>query len=81
LSIQERNSRYGESNVVDNKKKEYYLISSLSTASPPNTLENWLIDSGASGNFTGYKEAFSNLIEKETNLEIILGDDATYPVK
>jgi len=40
-----------------------------------------LIDSGASGHFTGYKEALSNLTEKETNLEIILGDDATYPVK
>eukprot|EP00253_Pinus_taeda_P033869 PITA_33869 len=28
-----------------------------------------------------YKEALSNLIEKETNLEIILGDNATYLVK
>eukprot|EP00253_Pinus_taeda_P035358 PITA_35358 len=37
--------------------------------------------SGASRHFTRYKEALSNLIEKETNLEIILGDDATYPVK
>jgi len=40
-----------------------------------------LIDSGASRHFTGYKEALSNLIEKDTNLEIILGDNATYPVK
>eukprot|EP00253_Pinus_taeda_P027737 PITA_27737 len=37
--------------------------------------------SGASRHFTGYKEALSNLIEKETNLEIILGDNSTYPVK
>eukprot|EP00253_Pinus_taeda_P004549 PITA_04549 len=44
------------------------------------TLGNWLIDSGASRHFTGYKEALSNLIDK-TNLEIILGDDATYPMK
>jgi len=44
-------------------------------------LGNWLIDSDASRHFTGYKEALSNLIEKETNLEIILADDATYPVK
>eukprot|EP00253_Pinus_taeda_P014774 PITA_14774 len=42
---------------------------------------NWLSDSGASRHFTGYKEALSNLIEEETNLEIILGDNATYPVK
>jgi len=40
-----------------------------------------LIDSGASRHFTGYKEALSNLIEKDTNLEIILGENATYPMK
>ena len=80
-SKKSRNHRYDESNVVNNKQKEYYFISSLSTASPPDTLGNWLINSGASRHFTGYKEAVSNLIEKETNLEIILRDDATYPVK
>ena len=42
---------------------------------------NWLIDSGASRHFTGYKEAHYNLIEKETNLEIFLGDNSKYPVK
>eukprot|EP00253_Pinus_taeda_P023066 PITA_23066 len=73
--------KYEESNVVNNKQKEYYVILSLSTASLSDTLGNWLIDSGASRHFTGYKEALPNLIEKETNLEIILGDDATYPVK
>ena len=30
---------------------------------------------------TGYKEALSDLIEKDTNLEIILEDNATYPMK
>jgi len=44
-------------------------------------LGNWLIDSGASRHFTRYKEALSNLIEKDTNLESTLGDNATYPVK
>ena len=39
-----------------------------------------MIDSGGSRHFTGYKEALSNLIEKDTNLEINLGDNATYPV-
>eukprot|EP00253_Pinus_taeda_P002492 PITA_02492 len=75
-----RNSRYEESNVVE-KQKEFYLISALSIASPPETLDHWLIDSGASRHFTGYKEALSNLVEKKTNLEIILGDNATYPMK
>lgn len=80
-SMKSSNSMYEESNVVNNKQKEYYLISALSTASPPDNLGNWLIDSGASRHFTRYKEALSNLIENETKLEIILGDDATYPMK
>ena len=40
-----------------------------------------MIYSGGSRHFTWYKEAFSNLIEKDTNLEIILGGNATYLVK
>jgi len=75
-----RNAKYNESNVVE-KQDEFYLISALSTASPPDTLDHWLIDSGASRHFTGYKEALSYLVEKKTNLKIILGDNATYPVK
>ena len=39
------------------------------------------IDSGASRHFTRFKEALSNIIEKETILEIILRNDATYPRK
>lgn len=49
--------------------------------SPLDTLGNWLIDSDASRHFNGYKEALSNMIEKETNLETIHGDDATYLLK
>ena len=40
-----------------------------------------MIDSGASRHLNGYKEALSDLVEKDTNLEIILGDNATYLVK
>ena len=75
-----RNSRY-ESNTVNNKQDEYYLPVALSTIAPSNSLGNWLIDNGASRHFTGYKEALYNLIEKETNLEIVLGDNSKYPVK
>ena len=50
-----RNSRYDESNVVDNKRNEFILVSALSVASPPDTLDVWLIYSGASRNLTGYK--------------------------
>ena len=53
----------------------------LLIASALGTLGNWLINSGASRHFTGYKEALSNLIERETILEISLGEDATYSVK
>eukprot|EP00253_Pinus_taeda_P030289 PITA_30289 len=60
---------------------EYYLPAALSTSAPPDSLGNWLIDSGALRHFTGYKEVLHNLIEKETNLEIVLGDNMKYPVK
>ena len=40
-----------------------------------------MIDSGASRHLIGYKEALSDLIEKDINLEIILGDNATYLMK
>eukprot|EP00253_Pinus_taeda_P032181 PITA_32181 len=63
------------------KQDEYYLPTALSTTAPLDSLGNWLIDSGASRHFTGYKEALYNLIEKETNLEIVLGDNSKYLVK
>ena len=75
-----RNSRY-ESDTVDNKQDEYYLPAAISTSAPPDSVGNWLINSGASRHFTGYKEVLHNLIEKETNLEIVLGDNMKYPVK
>ena len=40
-----------------------------------------MIDSGDSRHLTGYKEALSDLVEKDTNLEIILGDNPIYLVK
>ena len=75
-----RNSRY-ESNTVDNKQNEYYLPAALSTSAPSDSLGNWLIYSGVSRHFIGYKEVLHNLIEKETNLEIVLGDNMKYLVK
>eukprot|EP00253_Pinus_taeda_P027685 PITA_27685 len=74
-----RNSRY-ESNTVDNKQAKYYLPAALSTSAPLDSMGIWLIDSGASRHFTGYKEVLHNLVQKETNLEIVL-DDMKYPVK
>ena len=51
-----RNSRYEESNVVDNKRNAFILISALSTASPPDTLDVWLIDSVPQGTSLGLKK-------------------------
>ena len=42
------NSKYEESNFVDDKRNEFILVFSLSAASPPDTMDVWLIDSGAS---------------------------------
>ena len=49
-----RNSRY-ESNTVNNKQYEYSLPAALSITAPPDSMGNWLIDSGASRHFIGYK--------------------------
>ena len=76
-----RNFRYEEPNVVFDKLKKYYLRLALSTNSPPDSLGIWLIDSSASRHLIRQKEALSNLIEKETIVEIILGVNATYPGK
>ena len=74
-----RNSRYEEVNVV--KQKEFYLIFALTTDFPLDTVDHWLIDSGASRHLTRYKEALSNLTKKKTNMEITLWDNATCPMK
>lgn len=74
-----RNTRY-ENNVAASQS-EYFLISTLSGASPPYSLYSWLVDSDASRHFFGCKEVFSNLVERETSLNIILGDNTTYPAK
>lgn len=40
-----------------------------------------MIDSGASRHITGYREHLSNLKEKDSHLQVIIGDDACYSVK
>ena len=47
----------------------------------PTTSDTWLIDSGASKHMTGYKENLSEVVEKESHLRVVLGDDANYTVK
>lgn len=73
-----RNSRY--ENYVATTQFEYILISVLSSSSPIDSCDNWFIDSGASIHFFGYRKVLSNLVERETNLKIIFGDNSTHPV-
>jgi hypothetical protein len=44
----------------------------------PTNDDTWLIDSGASRNMTGFRDHLTNHVEKETNIHIVLGDDARY---
>ena len=50
-----------ESKIIENKQDEYYLPAALSTSALSNSMGIWLIDSGASRHFTGYKEVLHNL--------------------
>ena len=74
-----RKPRY-RNNVVKNQSK-YFLVFSLSNSSFVYSFDSWLVDSGVSKHFTRYKEALSNVIERETNLNVILGDNSTHQVK
>ena len=40
-----------------------------------------LIDSGVSKDMAGYKENLSEVVEKESHLRVVLGDDSNYTVK
>lgn len=74
-----RNPRY-RNNAAQTQSK-YFLVSSLSSSSLANSFDSWLVDSGASKHFTSYKEALSNLVEREINLNVIVGDNSTHQVK
>jgi hypothetical protein len=41
----------------------------------------WLIDSGASRHMNGYREHLTDLVEKESRLHVVLGDNGRYTVK
>jgi hypothetical protein len=41
----------------------------------------WLIDNGSFKHMTGYRDHMTNLVEKESILHVVLGDNARYIVK
>ena len=42
---------------------------------------DWILDSGASKDMTGYEESFSTMSEHESPHKVKLGDDYQYPIK
>ena len=61
-------------------RTDFFFISALS-GTVPTISDTWLIDSGASKHMTGYKQKISKVVEKESHLHVLLGDDANYNVK
>jgi hypothetical protein len=64
----------------DIKDEAFFFISTLSGMIPTDC-DIWLIDSGASGHMTGYREHLIDLVEKESHLHVLLCDNAIYTVK
>ena len=56
------------------------MISTL-TGTITHGSNDWLIDSGASKDMTGFKESFVKLSEHESPHKVKLGDDYQYPIK
>jgi hypothetical protein len=64
----------------DIKEEAFLFISTLSGVVPTDN-DIWLIDSGASRHMTGYRDHLTDIVEKETNLHVVLGENARYNVK
>ena len=54
-------------------EREFSLIACLSACSGSSRC--WYIDSGASAHMTGVREVFSEIFERDINVEVELGDD------
>jgi len=61
------------------KDDEDFFISVRSSTIPTSS-DIWLINSGASRHMTGYREHLTNLVEKDSQFHVVLGDDARYTV-
>jgi hypothetical protein len=56
------------------KYEAFFFISALSGTVPTDS-NIWLIDSGPSIHMTGYREHLTDLVEKESCLHVVLGDN------
>jgi hypothetical protein len=62
-------------------KEESFLFISTLLGTVPIENDIWLIESGAPRHMTDYRDHLSGLVDKETSLHVILGDNAKYNVK
>jgi hypothetical protein len=62
-------------------KEEVLLFILVFSSMVPTNDDTWLIDSSASRNMSSFRDHLTNLVEKETNLHVVLGDDARYIMK
>jgi hypothetical protein len=62
-------------------KHEAFLFVSALSGTVPTDNDIWLIDSGAFRHMTRYRDHLTYLVEKETNLHVVIGDNARYNVK
>ena len=61
-------------------RREYYLISALFDALS-NSVESWLVDSGASRHMTRNKGVLANFKEKKFFAQVELRDNASYAIE
>jgi hypothetical protein len=64
----------------EDSREEYVLISSL-IGTVTHGSDTWIIDSGSSKHMSGYKDSFSELVQKYSAHKVMLGDDYQYPIK
>jgi hypothetical protein len=64
----------------DDSSEDYVLISTL-RGTITHGSDTLLIDSGASKHMTGYKDSFSELVQKDSPHKVKLSDEYQYPIK
>jgi hypothetical protein len=64
----------------DTKDEVFFFISAL-LGTVHTDSDIWLIGSGASIHMIGYREHLTDLVEKESRLHVVLGDNVKYTVK
>jgi hypothetical protein len=62
-------------------KDEKFVIISALTGTITQGRDTWLIDSSASKHMTGFRNSLSKLTEKDSSLQVVLGEDSKHAIK